>query len=248
MTDRTRPIAVAILLSLPALACGPETLAYRPFDGTDAAVAEAGQVEVELGPVHSLREGSERTLVAPAVTLNYGFAENWEAVVDSQVAHRLSADARKTGLVNNGAFLKTVLREGSLQDKAGPSIATEFGVLLPDVNGEPGTGASVTGIASQRWPWLTLHLNIEAALSRQHRGDLFLGTIAEGPQAWRVRPVGEVFYEREVGSARTTSALIGAIWQVREDFSVDVGVRGARVDDHTLTEVRAGMTFSFSIR
>jgi len=31
-----------------------------------------------------------------------------------------------------GAFLKHVLQPGSLQDKSGPSVATEFGVLLPD--------------------------------------------------------------------------------------------------------------------
>jgi hypothetical protein len=38
-----------------------------------------------------------------------------------------------TSVVGNGAFLKGVLRERSLQEKPGPSIATEFGVLLPGV-------------------------------------------------------------------------------------------------------------------
>jgi hypothetical protein len=247
VTDRTWLIAAAILSSLPALAWSPETSAYRPFDGTDAAVAETGQVEIELGPAQYLREGPERTLVAPAVTLNYGLAENWEAVLETQVAHHLSADARKTSLVDSGAFLKRVLREGGLQDKPGPSIATEFGVLLPDVNGEPATGASVAGIVSQRWLRLTLHLNVEAALSRQHHRDLFLGAIVEGPQDWIVRPVGEVFREREVGSGTTMSGLVGAIWRVRENVSIDVGLRGARVDDHALGEVRAGVTFGFPI-
>ena len=36
-------------------------------------------------------------------------------------------------MTDNGVFLKNVLRPGSLQDKSGPSIATEFGLLLPDV-------------------------------------------------------------------------------------------------------------------
>jgi hypothetical protein len=36
---------------------------YRPFDGTDAAVAETGEMEIELGPVESLRQGAERALL-----------------------------------------------------------------------------------------------------------------------------------------------------------------------------------------
>lgn len=32
--------------------------------------------------------------------------------------------------------VKSVLREGRLQDKAGPSVATEIGALLPTINGE----------------------------------------------------------------------------------------------------------------
>jgi hypothetical protein len=32
--------------------------AYRPFDGTDAAVAETGEMEIELGPVEYLRAGA----------------------------------------------------------------------------------------------------------------------------------------------------------------------------------------------
>jgi hypothetical protein len=35
-----------------------------------------------------------------------------------------------------------VLREGSLQDKSGPSIATEFGLLLPATRDDPGTQPS----------------------------------------------------------------------------------------------------------
>lgn len=50
--------------------------AYRPFDGTDAAVAKPGEIEIEieLGPAEYLREGSERTLFAPSARFNYGIA------------------------------------------------------------------------------------------------------------------------------------------------------------------------------
>jgi hypothetical protein len=102
-----------------------------------------------------------------------------------------------------------VLREGSLQDKPGPSIATEFGVLLPGINDEHGTGAILTGIASQRWDWGSLHLNAQIALTRERHADYFFDTIIEGPHDWVVRPASEIFYERDIGMFRTCSALTG---------------------------------------
>ena len=51
--------AVAALAATLTSWCG-EVEAYRPFDGTDAAVAETGEMEIELGPVESLRQGAER--------------------------------------------------------------------------------------------------------------------------------------------------------------------------------------------
>jgi len=44
-----------------------------------------------------------------------------------------------------------------LQDKSGPSIATEFGVLCPETAGDSHFGASWAGIISQRWDWGTAH-------------------------------------------------------------------------------------------
>src|SRR5207249_2061629 len=77
--------------------------------------------------------------------------------------------------------------------------------------------------------------------------DLFLSTILEGPHDWPVRPVAEIVYEREFGRAEIKSALVGAIWQIRDDLAVDVGLRGGRINDHTLAGIRAGLTFSFVV-
>jgi len=221
--------------------------AYRPFDGTDAAVAETGEVEIELGPVEYLREGAERTLLAPDLRINYGFTQGWEAALEGKVAHALIAGIPGTSLVESDALLKGVLHEGSLQEKPGPSIATEFGVLLPGVNDEHGTGAVLNGIASQRWDWGTAHVNAQIALTREQHADYFFDMIIEGPRDWVVRPVAEIFYERDVGLFRTRSALVGAIWQVQDNIAVDFGVRGARVNDHTAGEIRAGATFAFGV-
>jgi len=220
--------------------------AYRPFDGTDAAVAAPGELEIELQPAGRLRESGTTSLIAPATVINYGLSEGWEAVLEGQGQTPLSPSG-PTSLTTAGAFLKHVLQPGSLQDKAGPSIATEFGMLLPDSTGNSGVGASLAGIVSQRWDWGTIHLNAETALTRDHHADLFVGGIIEGPSKWSVRPVAEFFYENEVGKSETISGLIGLIWRVRDNLSFDVGLRHALKNGHPVNEVRAGLTFGFPL-
>ncbi|HKM71926.1 MAG TPA: hypothetical protein VJX94_18025 [Stellaceae bacterium] len=241
-----RGVAALVPAALLACWCGSAE-AYRPFDGTDAAVAETGEMEIELGPVEYLRDGADRSLFAPDVRVNYGFAPGWEASLEGDVAHGLTAGTPAVSLIESEALLKSVLREGSLQEKPGPSIATEFGILLPGINDEHGTGAILTGIVSQRWDWGTVHLNAQIELTREQQADYFLDAIIEGPHDWAVRPVSEIFYERDVGQFRTHSALIGAIWQVQDNIAVDFGLRGAQVNDHTEAEIRAGVTFSFGV-
>ena len=218
--------------------------AYRPFDGTDAAVAAPGELEIELQPAGRLREGGNTTLVAPATVINYGLSEGWEAVLEGQGQTPLSPSG-PTSLTSAGAFLKHVIQPGSLQDQIGPSVATEFGMLLPDSTGRSGIGASLAGIVSQRWDWGTIHLNAATALTRDHHADVFLGGIIEGPSKWSIRPVAEFFYEREFGQSETISGLVGLIWRVRDNLSFDVGLRHALNNGHPVNEVRAGLTFGF---
>jgi hypothetical protein len=235
------------ILALSLAAWSAPALAYRPFDGTDAAVAAPGELEIELQPAGRLREGGNTTLIAPATVFNFGLSEGWEAVLEGQGQTPLSPSG-PTSLTAAGAFLKHVLQPGSLQDKAGPSVATEFGVLLPDSAGNSGVGASLAGIVSQRWDWGTIHLNAETVLTRDHHADVFLGGIIEGPSKWSIRPVAEFFYENEFGKSETISGLIGLIWRVRDDLSFDVGLRHALTNGHPVNEIRAGLTFAFPLR
>ena len=101
-------------------------------------------------------------------------------------------------------------------------------------------------IVSQRWPALTAHLNAAVALTRQRNADIAFSTIVEGPHDWTVRPVAELFYEHDYGGTETGSALVGAIWRIRDNISLDVGLRGGWVNDQPLREVRAGVTFGFA--
>jgi hypothetical protein len=221
-------------------------LAYRPFDGTDAAVADVGELEIELQPAGGRRTNDQTTLIAPAIVINYGFAKNWELVLESQLETPLSPSST-SNLTSSGVFLKHVLRPGALQDQPGPSVATEFGVLLPDTLGPSGTGFSVAGIISQRWDWGTAHLNIQGELTRNQNADIFTSLIVEGPSKWTVRPVAEFAYEEEFGRAHTVSALIGAIWQVRDTLAFDVAFRRASTNGVQASEIRAGLTFGFSL-
>jgi hypothetical protein len=223
-SSSARRLVAPALVCLGAAAWPDAAFAYRPFDGTDAAVADAGELEIEFQP-----------------------AGVRQLVLEGRLETPLSPSGPST-FTASGAFLKHVLREGVLQDKTGPSIATEFGLLLPDLDGSNRLGASLAGIVSQRFDRGTVHLNGEVALTRDHNADVFLGAIVEGPIKWKVRPVAEVFYEEEVGAARTVSGLIGAIWQVNDKLSFDVGFREALTNGRPVSEIRAGFTVGFPLR
>jgi hypothetical protein len=130
---------VAAVVSLCAPSCGGTALAYRPFEGTDAAVADPGELEIEFGPAKPLREGRQRFLTARETVFNLGVARDWEVVLQGQAVTLLSPGPTQTGLLGDG------------------------------------------------------------------HADGFLGAILEGPWDWPVRPVAEVFYDREWGVARTVS-------------------------------------------
>jgi hypothetical protein len=135
--------ALLLLVSTSIIGWSGISFAYRPFDSTDAAVADVGQLEVELGPVEFRRANEQQTLIAPDYVLNFGFAKNWELVLEGRGEHPLPpAEDTRSRFVGDGLFFKGVLREGALQDKSGPSVAVEFGPLLPGLNDEQGWGAS----------------------------------------------------------------------------------------------------------
>ncbi len=237
-----------LLLSL-AAAWPLAASAYRPFDSTDAAVAPKGEMEIEFGPLGYLVRGSDRALVTPSLILNWGFADRWEAVLEGRHFVELGSEIEEPRLrVEDTALsLKGVLRKGSLQEKTGPSVATEVSALLPTVNGESGVGAECAVIVSQRWPDLTVHLSGAAAWTRAHTPGVFGGLILEGHDAWAVRPVAEVFVESERDLPTTVSGLIGTIWRVSDGLSFDAAVRHARAGGVNTNELRVGLTWGFSV-
>ena len=87
MNDRLLRISTATgFAAVLSLCLGAEPAsAYRPFDGTDAAVADVNETEVELQPFGYQKTGSQSTAVAPFVVYNYGFADRWEVVLQTEM-------------------------------------------------------------------------------------------------------------------------------------------------------------------
>jgi len=158
--------------------------AYRPFDGTDAAVADVHEVELELGTFGYYRRASAHYLSAPGTILNYGFADRFELVLQAFNFDQL--DQGVTGprdrVLGTGAFVKSVLRKGCLQDQSGVSLATENGPILPTINDEKGFGFSSGWILTTCTDDLIVHWNAVVNLQREARSlDLFGGAILEAP-------------------------------------------------------------------
>ena len=232
---------VAALVVAGSVAWPLPASAYRPFDSTDAAVADKGAFEVELSPLSYRHDDDGTAWTSPSARLNYGFAENWEVVLEGQAEHFTHM---RSHVADSALSLKGVLQEGSLQEKDGWSLATEASILLPGINTDDGAGFELTGIASQRWEWGTIHINIAAELTRDQRLGTFAGLIVEGPDAWTVRPVAEVNYTREFSTDEETSVLLGAIWKIHDKLALDLGFRHAWVNSRPDEQIRAGLTFA----
>ena len=65
-------------------------------------------------------------------------------------------------------------------------------------------------------------------MTHEHTLGAVAGAIVEGPSRGRSVPSPKLTLEEDAG--RTTSGLIGAIWQVRDNLSLDAGWRVARSD------------------
>ena len=229
----------AVLLAAGA----PPAFALRPFDGTDAAVAEPQSIEVEFQPLGYLREADERWLIFPQVTMNYGAGSGWEfnlsvgrlmAMTDEQPAPSPQFEDFELGV-------KRVLRKGLMQDKPGPSLATEVEVLLPTKK-ENGTGAAGSLIFSDHFRWIGLHVTGEAAYTRAHEFGRFGSVILEFFDGLSAHPVMELTAEREGEETTTLGLLAGGLWEARERLVLDIGLRTSYADQHN-AEVRAGITF-----
>ena len=120
-------------VALSSLALAGSTLwattahAYRPFDGTDADVAEPGVVQLDVG-VGRLRQGMQRSVQVPTVVASFGVEGDTEIGIGGRVDRPLgdTAGATRTSLSDTELAVKHLFRKGSLQEGgSGVSIAGE---------------------------------------------------------------------------------------------------------------------------
>jgi hypothetical protein len=243
------PVASCVVMLIGVWLRASVAYAYRPFDATDASVAETGELELEIGPFGYLREQHEQFLVAPALVANWGFAEGFELVFEGRELVLLHDHLRASSasVTDTTLSLKNVWRDGSLQDGAGPSIATEWSILLPTIRGESGVGVAGALIVSQRWDVGSIHFDGGVAVNRATRLVFVGSVIIEGPNDWVLRPVAELSAAREIALDTTLSGLLGLIWRVDNALSFDVAARIERVGELDAYEARAGLTWAFPV-
>lgn len=241
-----RALSVGLLLAW--LFAPTPSWGYRPFVSTDAAVADPKEVEIELGYFTLEHTHDENAFVIPRVVVNYGVVKNLEAVAEFAV--RRSPDA-EVDVIDPALFLKSVVKEGVLQEKTGPGIAVEAGPLLPSTEkGQRHFGFEATGIVSDKLGPFMFHLNGGLGVERS-TGDLvgIWGLIGELPLTSGVRVVAEVNGEKPRREDQQNSILLGTIWQPWSSKPIwfDAGVRrrlSSGVPDWQFT---LGMTFGFSL-
>jgi hypothetical protein len=244
---RTARVAGALLLVSPLawLVEQRAAHAYRPFDGTDGDVADTGEFELELGPLHYAQEGKEKFFLTPTV-FNLGVIPRMELVFDFVPLYPQNGSAQVT---DTDVFAKYLLRSGVLQGESGPSVAVEAGPLIPEYNGQKGFGASLDLIVSEQYGWLTLHLNNEGQLSRQDLVFSYAANlIGEFDIGSKIRPVAELGFEIEPSSgAKGYSGLGGVIWTVSDSVALDAAARVGRLEAANNFEARLGLTWTVPV-
>jgi len=222
-------------------------LAFRPFESTDAAVADKGGSEVELGLVDFAHyRGGLTFLASPDLRYNFGFATNWEAALEGVLQVFDSTRSRDFELLDPQLDLKAVLIKGPLQKGPSPiSLAVELTSLLPETTPDSGFGFQGVLIASFRTGNFTWHLNGGGGLQRGSSDSLGLwGIIVERPVSKSFRLAAEFNGEFGRGLSPRNSVLAGALWDFHK-VTFDAGLRFGASKAAPDIAVTTGLTLRF---
>jgi hypothetical protein len=227
----------------------PAAQAYRPFDLTDADVAKRHIFEIEMGPAELIGAGSEHSLRAPNLSINYGLARGRELSLAGANIVTLNPvpGSSHTQLEDVAIEMKQVVRRGDLQDEPGPSVAMEGALEFPG-SGEQHLGASAGLIVSSASKRRTTHLNVEGERQPDGHDAGSAGVIIEASDHFGIAPAIEVRAEVVDGGLPEQSVILGLIYVPGVQTEYDVALRLARRGDEGTFEIRAGLTWQFSAR
>jgi hypothetical protein len=238
-----RPFIFTVATLLLSMAASSPVLAYRPFESTDAAVAETSKLEVEFGYLEFANDDGRNSL-EPSLRLNYGIAERFEVSLEGNLQVFDSHSSHDLQLLDPEFSLKCVLLEGPLQDAVSPiGVAVEFGLLFPETTEDSTWGFESVLIATWRLRGFTFHLNAGAEWQREEQDPAFVwGLIVERPISRELRAGVELNGEAVKSGPDVVSALFGLIWEhgkVAYDAGIQFGLSDAAAD----IALTGGLTF-----
>ena len=239
----------AVAMMILGLAWWHPAWAYRPFDFTDADVAEARTLEIAVAPAEYLEHGEVRSMHLPNLSLTFGLGGGYEFGVEGINSVFLKTDDTQpqSSFFEWAAAIKRLLRRGNLQDVAGPSIATEGEVVVP-TRGQVRPGTALAVVMSDESKTGVAHLGVEVARTPELENELSVVLILETLDYHGVRPVAELATTGVRHALPENSALIGVIYEAYEGLAFDVGVKFGKAGDDRSTELRTGASWQLGPR
>lgn len=217
--------------------------AYRPYDSTDADVADDDEVEIEFGWQET--DFDRESANGGRVVFNLGIGRDREMVIEGGWVHMRSSSGDSSSAIEGvGAFLKQIHRRGSLQGESGFSLASECGFRLPTRSEEIGAGGECLLVASHEISALAIHINAGLAYETDHRWSRSVGLIIEGAGARRLKPGIEVLHEQSEGSHSELWVLAGMTWAASDAYAFDFAHRWAIQPSTDSYEWRLGLTWT----
>ena len=243
MHFRPSPVSrAASLVLLLALTTLPPTAAsaadndaitpYRPSVSSPAQLPVPGQLEFELGGLHS-KGGDQRRDSLP-YQFKLAFNSEWGILVGGEALVSLrdssTDDARTRGLGDTNLVLK---RAFAVDDAT--AFGLELGVKIPtarDAIGSGGTDFTLNGIFSRDLGSVHMDANLNA--THVGRAEPGTGSVQTGLSASFSHPLterwsvtGELSGLRRSGTPSTAQALVALVYSPTKRLTMDIGlVRG----------------------
>jgi hypothetical protein len=216
---------------------------YRPYDATDADVADDDEVEVELGWQRA--DSNEGDLNSMNAVLNFGLGGDREVVAEGKWRKfRPPVGEPDSSFGDLGVFLKQIHRRGSLQGESGLSFASECGALIPTQHEHAGVGAECLLITSHELSSVAIHINAGLAYEANHRWARSFGLIVEGTSDQRFKPGLELSQERRDGERSEIAVMIGVTWAIATTCAIDIAHRQQLQPSTDPREWRMGLTWT----
>ena len=214
---------------------------YRPSVSSPAQLPKPGQLEFELGILHSKNDVARRDSLPYQFKL--AFSPQWGVLVGGEAA--VSADdGSGAGRTRGLGDTNLVLKRAFLIDEA-TAFGMELGVKIPTARDAIGTGRAdytINGIFSRDLG--SVHLDANLNFTKVGLIDPGTGSVQTGLSASFSHPLGEQFGLtgeisglRRAGTASTAQVLLALAYSPSKRITFDVGViRGlnAASPDHAL--------------